>query len=102
LGKLFVINYDSKIERSWIYQHFDQQNKIFLQTIRKFNINLTSVNALNIYEQTLINILGVMLVKNKLIILNDCLRYVSHNNLLWVKQVVVPYLRENNFLLIFN
>jgi hypothetical protein len=102
LQQLFVINYDTKIERAWVYQHFDQQNTIFLQTVNKFNINLTSIKPPNIYEQTLINVLAAMLIKNKLIILNNCLHYVSKEHLEWIKKVVIPYLKVNNFVLIFD
>jgi hypothetical protein len=99
---LFVINHDTKMELGWLHQHFDQNNTIFLKTLEKFNINLTSLNYLNIYEQTLVNILSSMLIQNKLIIFNDCLKYVTKEHLVWIKKVVIPYLKEDNFVLILE
>jgi ABC-type bacteriocin/lantibiotic exporter with double-glycine peptidase domain len=80
LSKIFLINYDTKINKERIYQNFDQHNSFFLKTMKAFKINLTSCDSLDVYEQSLINIATTTLLKNKIIILDDCLRYVSNSN----------------------
>jgi ABC-type multidrug transport system fused ATPase/permease subunit len=80
--QLFMISYDTKFEPNWIYQNFEQDNTIFLKTVQKFGINLAVQDAPNIYEQTLLNVLTCMLVKDKTIVFNDCFKYVTKENLI--------------------
>jgi hypothetical protein len=75
---------------------------MFIEAIGRFKVNLTSNNEPNIYQQTQINILACLLLKDKLIILDDCFRYASKDNFVWIKNCLIPYLIDNNYVLIFD
>jgi hypothetical protein len=77
LTKLFVINYNTKIAKNSIYQFLEPNNKILIEALNRFNVNMGANNCEDIYQQSLVNIISTISLKNRLIIFDDCFRYAS-------------------------
>jgi hypothetical protein len=94
-----IINYDTQISKEWILKKLNQDNTLFINALKEFKINLSSRRNIDIYERVLINILSLMLVTNKIICFNDCLKYISKKNLRYFNKNIIPYLKSRNFLM---
>lgn len=97
--KILIINYDTQISKEWILKKLNQDNTLFINALKEFKINLSSRRNIDIYERVLINILSLMLVTNKIICFNDCLKYISKKNLRYFNKNIIPYLKSRNFLM---
>ncbi|GHU48836.1 hypothetical protein FACS1894218_6780 [Bacilli bacterium] len=41
-----------------------------------------------------------MLVTNKIVVMDDCFKYITADNLRYVKEFVLPYIKKHNFLIL--
>jgi hypothetical protein len=71
-----------------------------IEGLKLFQINLLNKPVRSIQEQTLLNLLYLTFVKDKLIVLDDNLRYLTKQQLQWVNKVLIPYVKESNFVLL--
>jgi hypothetical protein len=96
LDSLIVVNATTKMNKNILLEHLDES--FLIEAIKKFNLNLTSKN-INISEQQIINLLICCCCKNKIIILNDCMRYINDTNIEYINNEIISTITKNNFLI---
>lgn len=75
---------------------------IFLDFIKKFQFPLLddSYQKLNIEYLQIINVMSCLLLQNKIIIFNNCFKYIHYRVLEYIKVNVIPYIQSRNFIIL--
>lgn len=96
--KLFCLNISTCIKPKWFLEKFNTDNKIASEALKLFQINLASDN-LSLQQQTLLNLMYLSYLENKLIILEDNLRYLNKQQTQWFNKTLLPHIKLHNFVL---
>jgi hypothetical protein len=97
--KIFCLNINTKIQPEWILENLSDKNEIVIEGLKLFQINLLNKSDWSLQKQTLINILYLPYLSNKLIILEDNLRYLNKQQIQWFNKILLPYVMKSNFVL---
>ena len=97
--KQFHLNIYSVIKPEWLIDELHNQNDVVIEGLKIFQINLKKINY-SLQEQTLLNLLFLSYVKDKLVVLDDNLRYLTKQQTQWVNKTLLPYIKQSNFVLL--
>jgi hypothetical protein len=80
INKIFCVNLFTVIDKKIIIEQINKRNISLIQAIQIHKIDLISNQTLSLQQQILINLCFCTSLKNKLILFDDCLSFLSLKN----------------------
>lgn len=98
--KIFLVNLFTHIKSEWLLEKIsDDKNELVIEGLKLFQINLVTTTKYSLRDQIILNLLYLPYLANQLIILDNTLKCLTSQELVWVNNVLLPYIKERNFVL---
>lgn len=94
VNKLIVVDQQSKPNIELLIKYIEKEPRIFAQYIKYFAIDFNSLDH-NFYNGIIINLLTLLITKNKVIFIDDILHFIKPKDRLVVKQLINKIKRYN-------